>query len=120
MARKNVLKTYKMFNSEDISTSATSGVTNTSNLDKASIYLEWTGAAPVGTITVEATNDDPNSSSPVWKTVDFGSSIDISGASGNHDLIFNEMPFNAIRLQYTSTSGTGTLNATIHAKTQGA
>lgn len=107
-------------NQADISANATSAVTNTSNFDKASIYLAWSGTAPVGTITVEATNDDPSSQNPTWKTLDFGASIDISGDTGSHDLVFNELPFNAIRVQYTSTSGVGTIDATIHAKVVGA
>jgi len=119
MSRKNVVKTYKMLESEDVSVNITSSTTNVINLDKASIVLEWSGTAPVGTVTIEATNDDPDKS-PLWRELDFGSTISISGNTGNHDLIFNELPFRAMRIQYVAGSGTGTLTATLTSKTVGA
>lgn len=116
--RKSVVKGFNMFGADgDISASVTSAETSVINLDKASIDVTWTGSAPVGTLTVEATNDEKNE---VWRTLDMGGTISISGASGAHELIFNELPFTAIRLVYTRTSGTGTILAKIVAKTVGA
>lgn len=109
-----------MFENEDISSNAQSDQTSVHNLDKASIHVTWTGTSPIGVLKVEATNDSPENPSAVWREVSFGSTIDISGNSGSHDLIFNEIPFNAIRLVYTATSGTGTLTAALSAKVVGA
>lgn len=122
MGRKNVVKSFKMFDDGDISGTITSSETNVINLDKASIHITWTGSSPVGVLTIEASNQDPDKNSPavVWKELDFGSAIDVTGNSGEHDIIFNELPFNVIRVVYTSTSGTGSINATLTAKTQGA
>lgn len=116
MGRKNVIKSFKMFDAGDISGSITSSTTNVINQDKASIHLEWTGTSPVGTITVEARNGENDS----WYELDFGTTISISGNSGDHQLVFNEMPFTDIRIQYASTSGTGSLDATFTSKTIGA
>ena len=121
MSRKNVLKTYKIWDSADLSGNLTSGNTSVINLDNASIYVSWSGTAPSGEIVVQGTNDDPDkNASPTWKDLDFGSTITVSGASGNHDLILNSLPFNSLRLKYNRTSGSGSIIATITAKTQGA
>lgn len=120
MGRKNVVKSFDMVVSGDMSGNITSSTTDVINLDKASIYISWSGSSPVGTLTVEATNSDPVDSNSVWRELDFGSAISVSGNTGDHDLIFTELPFRAIRLVYTFSSGTGTLDATISAKTTGA
>ena len=116
MGRKNVVKSYKMFDQEDISTSATSSITSVINQDKASISVSWSGTSPVGTLTVEARNGKDES----FYTLEFGAPIPISGNTGDHQLILSEMPFTDIRIQYTSTSGTGTMDAIITSKTVGA
>jgi hypothetical protein len=115
MARKNVVRGYKMFDAQSIASNVTSDEVNVINLDKASIYLEWTGAAPVGAVVVEAKNRDNGD----WFALDFGLPIAISGASGDHVLLLLELPHETIRLQYNSTSGTGNLTATFVGKQVG-
>lgn len=116
MGRKNVVKSYKMIDAGDLSGNITSNTTNVINLDKASIHLVWSGSSPVGVITVEARNGDNDS----WYELDFGSAINISGNSGDHQIVFNELPFTSIRVKYAVTSGTGSIDATITAKVVGA
>lgn len=116
MGRKNVIESFKMFDQADISTNATSTATSVIRQDQARIILNWTGTSPVGVITIEARNgaDDP------YKALDFGSAINISGNTGSHEIIFSEMPFTDLRVVYTSTSGTGNLDAIITSKVLGA
>lgn len=116
MGRKNVVKSYKMIDQGDISGNVTSEVTNVTNLDKASIRVDWSGTSPVGTLEVQARNGEKES----FFAIDMGSTINITGNSGDHQLIFNELPFTDIRLVYTSTSGTGNIDAVITAKVVGA
>ena len=122
MSRKNIVKSFKMIDSGDLSGDITSSTTSVINLDQASIHIAWTGSSPSGTITVEATNNDidKNTPTPVWRELDFGSAITVSGNSGSHDIVFSEMPFDAIRVKYTASSSTGSVDATITAKTIGA
>ncbi len=115
MGRKNILKSYKMFDALSLASSATSDATDVTPVDKASIHIAWTGSSPVGSIAVWAQNGDDDS----WYDLGF-SAISISGASGSHQVIFNELPFTKIRLVYTRVSGTGSLNARISSKTVGA
>lgn len=116
MGRKSVVPGFKLVDSQSLASNITSDVVSVKNLDQASIHLEWSGVFPVGAVTIEARNGEQD----VWYELDFGSSIDISGASGNHQIVFNQMPFSDIRLQYSATSGSGTLDAFITAKVVGA
>ena len=116
MGRKNVVKSYKLYDSADITTSPTSKETSVINQDKASIDLSWSGTSPVAVVTVEARNGE----NETYRTIDFGNPINISGNTGNHRLMFNELPFTDIRIQIAFSSGTGTVDAVITSKTVGA
>lgn len=123
MSRKNVIKSYKLLNSVDISTNQTQATpTSVINMDKASIRVNWSGTSPVGELFVEVRNTAEDAAlAPVgdWFALDFGSPITISGNSGEHLIIFTELPHNEMRLVYEATSGTGTLTATLTAKQVG-
>lgn len=101
-----------MLDAATATTNQTSIEVNVINLDKASIFLDFADAT--GTMVVEAQNgeNDP------WFALDFGAPIALAG-TGSHVLIFNELPHNAIRLQYTAVSGAGTIDAIIAAKQVG-
>lgn len=115
MARKNIVASYAMIDAGDLSGNLTSEIVNVQNMDKGSVHLSWAGASPVGVVTVQARNG----ANDAWFNLSMGSAIAISGSSGDHQLIFNEMPFTDIRLQYTSTSGTGSMDAIITLKQTG-
>ena len=114
MARKNVLPAFLMFDAADLSDNATSHVVNVQNMDKASIHLSWAGSSPVGTVAVQARNGSTDG----WYNLDMGGTISISGA-GDHQLIFNELPFTDIRLIYSRSSGSGSMDASITLKQVG-
>lgn len=93
-----------------------------------SIQAVWTGA-PVGTFTVEVSNDivpvAPATSNPVgpnpaanvvnWSTYT-NSEVTTDGANGNWTWISQLIPYRWARLSYASTSGTGSLNVVMYAK----
>lgn len=114
MARKNVF-TFAMFDGADLSGDLISPITNTINMDKASIHVSWNGTAPVGEFSIEARNSATDS----WYSLDFGNPIAVATDSGNHQLLLNELPFYEIRLNYYATSGTGTVDAVLVAKQVG-
>lgn len=121
MARKNVVASHKMLDDADISTNQTSDVSNVTNLDRASISVAWSGTSPVGELFVEAKKQKATSQTADldWKALDFGSSISITGNSGDHEIILNSLDFTHLRVRYASTSGTGTLTAVITSKQVG-
>lgn len=113
---KRIVPGFKMWDATSMAATSTSTSTNVQNLDKASIFVEWTGTSPVGTITVQARN----SASGTWYDLDFGAAITVSGNTGSHSIVFNELPFTDIQLVYTRTSGTGSITATYVSKVTGA
>lgn len=116
MSRKNVVKGFQPFDAVSMAVNQTSPEINVINLDKASIFIEWNGSSPVGAIVLQA----KNAADGQWLTVDLGAPVAISGNTGSHQIILNELPFYAIRLHYVATSGSGALDATVAAKTLGA
>ena len=119
MARKNVIASHKMLDSIDLTSNQDSDPTNVTNLDRASVHVDWSGSDAVGEIQFEAKKQDKNKSTPDsdWQTIDFGSAISITGASGNHQIIFDALDFTHLRVKFVYTSGTtGSLNAVITAK----
>jgi hypothetical protein len=91
-------------------------------LQLASFQAIWTGS-PVGNFTLECSNDiaqvspgvDPSLNVTNWSTYT-GSTVAAGGGAG--DVMYNVLDagFRWVRLKYTKTSGTGTVNATFFGK----
>lgn len=106
-----------MIEDGDMSGNITSSVTNVENLDIAGILVEWSSSSINGVLTVEARHQKKDKAEQAtWYELDFGTAINIDTDNSFHQLVLNELPFTDIRIKYTSTSGTGTLNATLTAK----
>jgi hypothetical protein len=129
MGRKNIIYTYKMLDGVNLDTSTDSTATVTTTIDHLSINIVWASAASgahTGTVVVQGTNLDPDASSFAagdWFDLTLsGGSVTLTGAtSGEHIIIFDKIPFRAIRLSYTnSTHSAGTFSAIMSAKTIGA
>ena len=127
MGRKNIIYTYKMLDAVALDASSNSSVTTTTTVDHMSINITWTGSTGTntGSIVVQGTNNDPDASDFV--AADYfdlelsGGAVNLTGASGEHIIIFDKLPFRAIRLAYTnSTHAAGTVSAIMSAKTIGA
>lgn len=111
---KNVLTPYRIVNAVSAGATATSGVTSIRFLDNVGVSLQWSaGSTPIGVYTVEASIDGA-----IWKTLadDAATTANVSGASGSYQLKFSNCPFDQIRIVYTRTSGSGTLDAYIMGK----
>ena len=128
MGRKNIIYTYKMLDAVVLDTSSDSTATVVTTIDHASINITWTGGAggtDTGVVVVQVTNLDSGASTFAasdWVDLTLsGGTINLTGTSGEHLVIFDKIPFRAIRLSYTNTDHTsGTLTAILSAKTIGA
>ena len=124
MGRKSVIKHHKMLDNVTINANQTSDKTNVEPIDQGTLEIVWSsGASPVGNVTIEASNSSEvefTEGTESWIVLDVGGSIDISGASGDHQVLFNSMPFRYFRVKYNYTSGSAILSITFHAKTVGA
>lgn len=115
-------------NSADMSANITSAPTVLQSISQVCYSVSWTGTSPVGTISVQASNDysiDPNgqvNNPGTWATMTLqynGSavtSIPVTGNSGNGLIDITDTAAYAIRLVYTAGSGTGTLQAIVSGK----
>lgn len=100
----------------DSAVSANSSVNGTpldvSNVDNVGVQIVWTSTSSLtGQFDVQASNDKVN-----WDTLPVDNEITTGGASGHGLYNLNEIPFNWIRVIYTSTSGTGSFTTNISGK----
>ena|SRR5271165_5817897 len=91
------------------------------NQDNAYFSLIWTGT-PTGTFNVQISNDhqqDGNGNVQVagtWATVTLNTPITATGSANNAGIIVNGIAAPWIRINYTASSGSGTLDAYFSAK----
>jgi len=108
----------QMISAGDMSSSITSPGVDLQDVPLASIQAVWTGAAPVGTLILQTSGDIVATQNLVTNWSDFsGSSVAVSG---NGDVMYNlaNAGYRWVRIKYTRTSGTGTINAILSAKGQ--
>ncbi len=99
----------------------TSLVTVIQNLTQIGYSVSWTGTA-VGTFSVEVSNDysiyanGAVRNAGTWTAVTLTGTPTAAGVAGTGYISLTDIPAYAIRLKYTNTSSTGTLQAYINAK----
>lgn len=128
MSRKEIQRAYADIVSADLSNAAgfTSSAITVNQVDGLFAVVEWSGGTGVaGTLVVQARVGEPlvdsNDKISSWVSLDFGSPITISGASGNHVIEIITTKFTQYRFVYTYTAGsTGSLDIRHTAKTVGA
>jgi hypothetical protein len=102
--------------------SLTSAVTIIKKISMMSYACSWAGTAPVGTISVQVSNDYTINSAGVtanpgtWSTLTLSGPTNVSGNSGTGFIDLDQLAAYAIRLVYTKTSGTGVLNVVANGK----
>ena len=115
-------------NGASMATNITSAPTILQSLIAVSYGISWAGTSPVGTVSVQVSNDyslNPNgtvNNTGTWTvlTVQYQGSavttIPVTGNTGNGFIDIDTIAAYAIRLIYTAGSGVGTLTATINGK----
>lgn len=128
MSTRTNLRPTPVITAGNMASNITSLVTILQGISGVSYSLAWTGTTPVGTASVQVSNDyslNPNGtvdSAGTWTTIFLNvngtpaTTIPISGNTGNGFINIADMEGYAIRLIYTAGSGTGTLNATVNGK----
>lgn len=120
--RKNNLRLFRNIAAGDMSQATiTSSVTNIQFLDNIGIQLTFTGA-PVGTFEVQVSADyaqDDNgnvTNAGNWTSITLSPSPAAAGSGSTIYIDMNQLSAPWIRVKYTKTSGTGTLNGYITGK----
>lgn len=121
MPVKNFLPPNLIVNGGDMSQATiTSDVTDIRYLDNISIQCIFTGT-PTGSFALEGSLNYYKINGAVqntgtWTPITLSSTPAASGSAGNILLDLNQLSFPYIRIVYTKTSGTGTLNVYISGK----
>ena len=122
MASRPLLSPYPVITNGNMSGSITSAVTIIQNISLLSYAISWSGASPVGDISVQVSNDyavNPAgsvSNAGTWNTITLSNTTPVSGNSGTGFIDIDSLAGYAVRLVYTFTSGTGTMQATVSGK----
>lgn len=106
---KNAIDYTAYIEAGDMSGTITGDATNILHLDRVGYAINFTGS-PTGTFSVEVSNDGTN-----WIEMTLSTAITAAGSADDH-FIDVETAAKLIRLKYTFTSGTGSLNVSLTAK----
>lgn len=118
---KNVLPVYHAISGASMTGAVTSPVTNCQYLDNILIQLNFTGT-PTGSFAVQFSADYKQdamgnvSNAGNWIPLTLPTVPVATGAANQIAIDLNEMPGAYVRVVYTPTSGTGTLDMYITAK----
>lgn len=95
----------------------TSQITNIKNFDNVFYDIQFTGT-PTGTFTISISSSYDPISNPnaIFIPLVFSSAPVASGAAGQIGIDINQEGAQWVKLSYTNTSGSGTLNAYISGK----
>lgn len=122
MASRPIFSPFYVIANGDMSGNLISTVTIIQNLSLVSYAASWVGAAPVGVVSVQVSNDyTQNAAGQVlnpgtWNTLPLSAPTAVTGNTGNGFIDIDANAGFALRFVYTRTSGTGTLNVVIDAK----
>jgi hypothetical protein len=104
------LQPYLIVTNGAMAGTITSSTANIGGYDNVAIQLTWTGT-PVGTFAIQASLDATN-----WVALTLGTTVSVAGAADTALIEITMAPYPYLRVVYTATSGTGTLNAYLCAK----
>ncbi len=122
MSSRPYLSPYPVIINGDMTTTLISIVTIASNYAKVSYDISWSGTAPTGVVTVQVSNTYTQDAAgkPAnpgnWTTLQLSNPTNISGNTGNGFIDIDATAGHAVRLVYTPTSGSGSLNVTVAGK----
>lgn len=122
MSSRPQLAPYQVITNGSMAGNITSAVTIIDKLSLMSYAISWVGTTPVGEMSVQVSNDYKKNSDGTVRSAGTWNTLPLSvtaSVSGNTDNGFIDIELNAgyaMRLVYTRTSGTGTMQATLSSK----
>lgn len=122
MSSRPLYQPMPVITNGNMSTTLTSLVTVISNLSMMSYAYSWTGTAPVGTVSVQVSDDySQNADGTVknagtWNDLPLSPTPSVSGNTGHGFVDIDQLGAYAIRTMYTPVSGVGTIQVIFKAK----
>ncbi len=94
----------------------TSAPTNIRGIDNVSYQMAWTGT-PTGTFSFEVSNTSTSGTDGTWTVLTLATSpTNPAGSASNTGVDLNQLSFKWVRMKYTNSGSTGTLNVTVFGK----
>jgi len=122
MSSRPQLNPFPVITNGDMTTTLTSIPTVIQKLSMLSYDISWTGVSPVGNVSLQVSNtyslneDGTVRNAGNWNTVPLNGTTAVSDNTGNGFIDVDEQGAYAVRIVYTPTSGTGSLNAVVNCK----
>lgn len=122
MSSRPLLSPYPVVVNGNMASQIISAPTIIQNLSMISYDISWTGAAPVGTMSIQVSNSysqNPAGGTSVagnWTTLTLSAVPAVSGNTGNGFIDVDATAGYAVRCVYTPTSGTGTMQIIANGK----
>lgn len=119
MTRRYITQKFQVL-SADSTTDPTSTETGVKNLDNVR-YEITCEAGVIGTLVVEGSSDEDNTTIKTFNPLDFGTPITINGSLSTFDeIVIRQNPYKFLRLTFTNNAGTGNISAFISGNSAGA
>jgi len=121
MANRPILKPFVVLDKGDMSGNLTSKVTILNGLSMFSYQINWNGTSPVGTITLQNSDDYTQDAAGnvlnpgTWNNMVLSAPTPVSGNTGQGFIDVLQCSAYAVRIIYTATSGTGQMEIIIKA-----
>lgn len=113
MSGKNSTHAYQLITNASMAGNVTSSPTDVQYSDNIGIQLVFTGT-PTGTFFIQGSvNYDERLGTGDWSNLKFSLDPAANGSADNHLINLNQIPYKKIRVFYSRTSGSGTLNGWI-------
>lgn len=122
MSSRPIIAPFPVITNGDMSSDIISAITVIQTNSMVSYDISWTGSTPIGVMEVQVSNTySQNADGSVrnagnWTSITLSATTNVTGNTGNGAIDIDATAFYAIRLKYTRTSGTGTMQATIAGK----
>lgn len=123
MSSRPQIRPHSVITNVSMGANITSAVTIIDDLTMVGYDVSWTaGSTPIGVMSVQVSNTySQNADGSVrtagnWTTLTLSSAANVTGNTGNGFIDVDATGAYAIRIVYTRTSGSGTMNAKICSK----
>lgn len=118
MPRKNFLNPTRLTSAGDMSGDVTSSAVDVRYLDSAALQAVWSnGSTPVGVLTVQGSvNYGQPGVTAAWTTISLSATLNVSGSSGSAIADLTQITYPYVRMVYTRSSGSGSLDIWVSGK----
>lgn len=118
MSRKHYAGEFLVLDNGDVTGDLISEVSEVKSTDRILYIAKWTSAGIAGNLTVEISDKENDDTS--WTELDFGQVLSVAVDNSEHQILISQVTFKYVRVKYNFSAGTGNIDITFRAASQGA